>query len=467
MRNLAFYLFYSNEKSYSINSNLYSLFSFRGYQKFNAIFKYLRLYFNYNKSNFEIIKQMGIQGLLPFAHEAVEITHISKLSGKKAAVDGFVWLHRGCISCAREIGKGEKTAKYIDYFMRQIRLLTDNRITPVIVFDGGDLPAKKITNDKRKAERRENIKKAIELEEMGMISESYDYYIRSIEISQDLLVPLFEKLRQKNIEFIVAPYEADAELAYLAYNRFVDMVITEDSDLLVYQCPLSVFKLDKDGNCNVIRRERLLRLLSSCSLNQKQFVEVCVLAGCDYLPSVPRMGIRTAVKRMNLFGNGESVIAGLRADPKWDVPEDYEKKFQEACTIFTTQRVFDPRTKTTVGIFDECQSEIAGPLLSQYEAINIAMGLMNAKTKELFNPNQSVDPSISLPVYNTPISDSASSKFKPVRSTSLDPTASSPDVDFSDASNFIRVVKPKNLPPSLKRRNASYSESNPRLFTNK
>lgn len=35
----------------------------------------------------------------------------------------------------------------------------------------------------------------------------------------------------------MAPYEADAQMAYLALNGLVDVVITEDSDLLTYGCP--------------------------------------------------------------------------------------------------------------------------------------------------------------------------------------------------------------------------------------
>ena len=35
----------------------------------------------------------------------------------------------------------------------------------------------------------------------------------------------------------MAPYEADAQMAYLALNALVDVVITEDSDLLTYGCP--------------------------------------------------------------------------------------------------------------------------------------------------------------------------------------------------------------------------------------
>ena len=39
------------------------------------------------------------------------------------------------------------------------------------------------------------------------------------------------------MEFIVAPFEADAQMAYLAVNGLVHSVITEDSDMLPYGCP--------------------------------------------------------------------------------------------------------------------------------------------------------------------------------------------------------------------------------------
>ncbi|XP_073154986.1 exonuclease 1-like isoform X4 [Henckelia pumila] len=63
---------------------------------------------------------------------------------------------------------------------------------------------------------------------------------------------LIQILRLENIEFVVAPYEADAQLAYLsgleAEDGGVVAVISEDSDLLVYGCSAVVFKMDRYGN---------------------------------------------------------------------------------------------------------------------------------------------------------------------------------------------------------------------------
>ena len=51
----------------------------------------------------------------------------------------------------------------------------------------------------------------------------------------------FQILRSEDIEFVVAPYEADAQLAYLSSlevdNGGIVAVVSEDSDLLAYGCP--------------------------------------------------------------------------------------------------------------------------------------------------------------------------------------------------------------------------------------
>lgn len=44
-------------------------------------------------------------------------------------------------------------------------------------------------------------------------------------------------LKQQNVYYVVAPYEADAQMTFLAVSKQVDAVITEDSDLIAFGCP--------------------------------------------------------------------------------------------------------------------------------------------------------------------------------------------------------------------------------------
>lgn len=39
------------------------------------------------------------------------------------------------------------------------------------------------------------------------------------------------------MSYIVAPYEADAQMTFLAVGKQVEAVITEDSDLIPFGCP--------------------------------------------------------------------------------------------------------------------------------------------------------------------------------------------------------------------------------------
>jgi exonuclease-1 len=64
-------------------------------------------------------------------------------------------------------------------------------------------------------------------------------------------------LRAEGIDYVVAPYEADAQLCYLEREGIVDGIITEDSDLLVFGCKHVIFKLEKDGSCVSFDRNRL------------------------------------------------------------------------------------------------------------------------------------------------------------------------------------------------------------------
>lgn len=53
---------------------------------------------------------------------------------------------------------------------------------------------------------------------------------------QSITIALLQVLKQEKVDYIVAPYEADAQMAFLSMNKLVDAVITEDSDLIPFGC---------------------------------------------------------------------------------------------------------------------------------------------------------------------------------------------------------------------------------------
>ena len=64
-----------------------------------------------------------------------------------------------------------------------------------------------------------------------------DHFQKAVDVTPLMARRVIDAARSIGIECIVAPYEADAQLAYLALRGEVDAVITEDSDLLAYTCP--------------------------------------------------------------------------------------------------------------------------------------------------------------------------------------------------------------------------------------
>ena len=47
---------------------------------------------------------------------------------------------------------------------------------------------------------------------------------------------MIQACREKGVDCIVAPYEADAQLAYLNKTGIAQIIITEDSDLVLFGC---------------------------------------------------------------------------------------------------------------------------------------------------------------------------------------------------------------------------------------
>lgn len=161
---------------------------------------------------------------------------------------------------------------------------------------------------------------------------------------------LIQRLRPLGFECIVAPYEADAQLAYLSLTGYVSVVISEDSDLLVYGCEQVLYKLDSTGHGSLIR----LSDLSACtsfdfrSWSQDRFCWMCVLSGCDYLSSLKSIGLRSAYRIALRSPTRDQVPVYVRSEVVFDYDSSFEANFFKAVLVFRHQRVYDPNTKMMV-----------------------------------------------------------------------------------------------------------------------
>jgi len=89
------------------------------------------------------------------------------------------------------------------------------------------------------------------------------------QVTAEMAAELVVELKRLRVEFLVAPYEADAQMAWLAdvpeARGGVAAVITEDSDLLCYGAVRAVlFKVDRAGACVEVQREHLFGITREC-----------------------------------------------------------------------------------------------------------------------------------------------------------------------------------------------------------
>ncbi|KAG8385363.1 hypothetical protein BUALT_Bualt03G0035300 [Buddleja alternifolia] len=292
---------------------------------------------------------MGIQGLLPLLKSIMKPIHIKELEGCFVAVDTYSWLHKGALSCSTDLCKGHPTSKHIDYCMHRVNMLRHYGVKPILVFDGGPLPMKSDQEIKRGRSRRENLSRAQEHESNGNLSAAYECYQKAVDISPSVAYDLIQALKQENVSYVVAPYEADAQMTFLALSKHVEAVITEDSDLIAFGCPRIIYKMDKFGQ-GVEFKNALLQHnkdLNLAGFTHMMLLEMCILSGCDYLQSLPGMGLKKAHALMKKFKSHENVIRHLKYNGV-EVTPVYEESFKKAVLTFRHQRVYDPVTEDIV-----------------------------------------------------------------------------------------------------------------------
>mmetsp|Transcript_54312 Transcript_54312/g.115922 ORF Transcript_54312/g.115922 Transcript_54312/m.115922 type:complete len:757 (+) Transcript_54312:443-2713(+) len=198
---------------------------------------------------------MGIHGLLPFLKEHyVKKRNIKDFAGKTVGVDAMCWMHKGAFACALQLVLEQDTDKFVHFFLKHCELMRYHNIKPVIVFDGARLPAKAKEESNRQATRekaRESALAMLKRKQNGEFVDEKALFAQcsgAIRITGNMIARLMRALRELSIHFIVAPFEADAQLAYMCRTGWVHAVISEDSDLLAYGCPNTFFKMNANGD---------------------------------------------------------------------------------------------------------------------------------------------------------------------------------------------------------------------------
>ncbi|VDM58130.1 unnamed protein product [Angiostrongylus costaricensis] len=237
-----------------------------------------------------------------------------------------------------------------------------------MVFDGRPLPAKKNTNEERRQRRFDNVKAGELLLSEGKINEAVDKFKRATSITSDIVESTISYFRNHaKVDVVVSPYESDAQLTFLVKEGFADIVITEDSDLIVFGCEKVAFKWNcESGDCMIYEKSQLPQCFSGTMRTQFDFTKfrrICILSGCDYLQAgLPGIGLNKALSFFSKTSRTDirellPRIPSYLNMPKLRVSKEFIDDFIRAENTFIYQVVFDPRQR--------CQRPLTKYLCSQ------------------------------------------------------------------------------------------------------
>lgn len=114
----------------------------------------------------------------------------------------------------------------------------------------------------------------------GNHNEAKKFQQRGVDVTHEMALQLIKRCREINADCIVAPYEADAQLAYLNKIGLADYIVTEDSDLILFGCRKILFKLDLAGHSDFVDTAKL-HLAMNCPIEKftmDKFRLMCILS---------------------------------------------------------------------------------------------------------------------------------------------------------------------------------------------
>ena len=326
---------------------------------------------------------MGIPNLLRLLKNISKRQKLINYKGKKAGIDGYTWLHRSLYCIGEGILKTPiDITKCLNYFTKKLQLLLKNEITPIFIFDGDKLPMKLNEEDKREIKRKEYEKEAENMLNMYNTYGAIRKKIEAFDVTPEFAYEFMKILQAYNVEYYVAPYEADAQLAYLSKINYVDFIITEDSDLVAYGCKCVLFKLGslKDQPIDV-GEEILWENIKNCkeikfkNFSKDKFLSFCILCGCDYL-KISGVGPKLSNEALNKFDDYNKFLGYVfnKNCIQGSIMETI-KKYEKTFLTFRYQVVYCPKDKK-MKYFNDI-NEHCYPFLDKYKNDLSFLGILD------------------------------------------------------------------------------------------
>ena len=280
---------------------------------------------------------MGIKGLTTLiktsAPSAIQTQNLHHLTGKKVAIDASLFMYKMLINMRTSnqsylTSKNGKVVSHITgIFYKTANYLALN-ITPIYVFDGKP-PSNKGDTIKARQDRVATSKLA--MEQATSEEDKNNLEKQTIRLTKEHVDDIKQLLELMGVSYVQAHGEAEAYASEMCRKGMVDYVVTEDMDTLAFGCPRMIRTcLDKSiKRKDIISIIDLDEVLQGFEITYDEFVDLCILCGCDYCENIPRVGNKTAYTLIKKYRSIESILPAVK-----NIPDDYETKYKESRDLF-------------------------------------------------------------------------------------------------------------------------------------
>ena len=285
---------------------------------------------------------MGIRNLNKYFKQecknsdAIKLTSISQISGKKIAVDISIYLY-----------KFASEGTLIENIYLMLSIFRHYNIIPIFIFDGKPPAEKKELLMQRAAEKKTAEKEFNTLKENLEYNSNMDEYEKHEIINKmDILKKKFVYISKNQIDdvkilirsygmtYCDAPNEADELCAMLVIKGIVWACLSEDMDMFVYGCQ-RVLRYLSLMNHNVVLYDTK-KILNILEMSLNDLREICVVSGSDYnLTNSSKSDLYTTLKYFKKYKGHKNCCSfydWLIENTNYLV-DDYEL-FNKNCNMF-------------------------------------------------------------------------------------------------------------------------------------
>jgi flap endonuclease-1 len=215
--------------------------------------------------------------------------------------------------------------------------MIENGIKPIYVFDGKPPTMKAGELDKRMEKRADAEVALAKAKEDGNVEEVDKQSRRLVKVTKSHVEDVKILLKHMGVPFVSAPCEAESQCAELVKKGKVYAVGTEDMDALTFGTNVLLRHLTfSEARKMPIKEFHLSEILEGFNMKQEEFIDLCILLGCDYCEKIRGVGPKSAIKLIQEHGSIEAVIKAVDKK-KHTIPENW--LFSEARRLFITPDV--------------------------------------------------------------------------------------------------------------------------------